>query len=193
MPTLFISYKRGTDGIERLVEALRTAHYRAWFDKDDIHASKEWQKEIDTGIDQADAIIVGLTSDACASPYVKYEVDRARLQNKRIFPVKLKEFDDSVHLSMLDLASIQYIDFTSPENTWRKSFERLLSDLVHTGLRVTPHDRRKDRTSEGYTLHQRYLKNVVDEVGRVNLAQVIPDESRNVYLEQQVKTKIRMN
>lgn len=37
MPTLFISYKRGTAAQPPLMERLKAAHYRLWFDRGEIH------------------------------------------------------------------------------------------------------------------------------------------------------------
>ena len=77
MPKLFISYKRGTSGIIPLMERLRGEHYRLWYDKDDIHAGENWRESINRGVDTCDAVIVGLTPDACRSEFVQYEVQRA--------------------------------------------------------------------------------------------------------------------
>lgn len=77
MPTLFISYKRGTASVVPLMERLRAAKYRVWFDKNDIHAGEDWQASIDRGLQQVDGVIVGLTPAACESPYVQYELQQA--------------------------------------------------------------------------------------------------------------------
>jgi hypothetical protein len=51
MTTLFISYKRGTTAIAPLMEKLRAAHYRLWFDRDEIHlGDPDWRAHIDLGL-----------------------------------------------------------------------------------------------------------------------------------------------
>ena len=51
MPRLFISYKRNTDGVEKLKNDLRAARYALWFDRDDIPlGSPDWQAEIETAL-----------------------------------------------------------------------------------------------------------------------------------------------
>lgn len=52
MPTLFISYKRGTTSIAPLMEILKSKKYRLWFDREDIHlGDPNWQARIDEGLD----------------------------------------------------------------------------------------------------------------------------------------------
>lgn len=74
MPTLFMSYKRGTAAINPLRERLGASKYRIWYDKDNIHSGDDWREAINQGIDHSDGVVVGLTRDACASEFVQYEV-----------------------------------------------------------------------------------------------------------------------
>lgn len=58
MPTLFISYKRGTTAIGPLMERLRAAKYRLWFDRDDIHlGDPDWQARIDRGLERSSGVM----------------------------------------------------------------------------------------------------------------------------------------
>ena len=64
MPTLFISYKRGTSAFAPLMDRLHAENYSLWYDKDDIHAGENWREAINRGVDASDAVIVGLTPAA---------------------------------------------------------------------------------------------------------------------------------
>ncbi|MBL8131237.1 MAG: SUMF1/EgtB/PvdO family nonheme iron enzyme [Anaerolineae bacterium] len=185
MPTLFISYKRGTSSIIPLMERLRAAHYRLWYDKDDIHTGENWREAINRGVDRVDAVIVGLTPDACASEFVQYEVRRALDQRKPIFPVKLEKIDESKDPTRLGLPDIQFTDFTAADaDAWDRATERLLADLVHAGLRVTRHDHRHERGTDAHALHQKYLTRLAERVGALNLAAIAPEDGGMVTLEQ---------
>lgn len=82
MPTLFISYKRGTTAIAPLMERLRAAKYRLWFDRDEIHlGDPDWQARIDQGLACSQGVILGITPAACESEPVRYEVRWAGKQH----------------------------------------------------------------------------------------------------------------
>jgi hypothetical protein len=186
MPTLFISYKRGTAGINPLRERLKAARYRTWYDQDDIHVGDDWQQSIDQGIDHSDAVIVGLTPGACDSPYVKYEVERAQEQNKLIFPVKLEALNEVIDLPKLNLSKTQFVDFTKAEpDAWNKALSRLLADMQrHKALQITRHTERARRGTAAHELHQRYLRTrIVEPLGRLQLSQIAATGSDGVPLE----------
>ncbi len=185
MPTLFISYKRGTSAVTPLMERLRATHYRLWFDRDEIHlGDPDWQARIDQGVEQCGALILCLTPDACNSKPVQYEVKQAQTLSKPIFPIVLERLDDWVtSLKQVGLSEKQHTeDFTDVEQ-WDRQMQRLLDDLIAQGLRVTRHDLRRERGAEAYNLHRQYLTRLVERVGTLNLAQINPDQSSGVQLE----------
>lgn len=184
MPTLFISYKRGTTAVAPLMERLQAAHYRLWFDRDEIHlGDPDWQARIDQGLQRCDGVILNITPAACQSEPVRYEVKKARELGKPIFPIILERITDyDAAIRDLGLADKQHIeDFTE----WDEQIQRLLRDLESQGLRVTRHERRqqRDHGNPMYVLHQRYLKQLVERIGTLNLAQIDPDNSLGVELE----------
>ncbi|NJL55026.1 toll/interleukin-1 receptor domain-containing protein [bacterium] len=185
MPKLFISYKRGTAAINPLMQRLQAANYALWYDKDDIHTGENWREAINRGVDASDALIVGLTPAACASPFVQHEVGRALEQRKLIFPLKLEAIDESEDPQKLGLIDIQYIDFTgAASDAWDQAFARLLADMQHhKALQVTHHDKRAQRGAAEYARHQRYLKKLAARIGYLNLAQIHPEGGGNVPLE----------
>ncbi len=187
MPTLFISYKRGTTAIAPLMDVLRAAHYRLWFDRDDIHlGDPDWQARIDRGLEACNGVILGLTPAACQSKPVQYEVQQARSLKKPIFPVileRLPKIEDA--LREIGLPETQHVEDFTDVALWDNNCRKLLDDLVHQGLRVSRHDRRqaRDRDNPAYTLHQRYLKKLADQIGTLNLAQINPDQDKGILLE----------
>ncbi|NJL55120.1 toll/interleukin-1 receptor domain-containing protein [bacterium] len=79
MTLLFISYKTNTEGVVEVKERLKQANYAIWFDKDAIRGGdRDWQAEIDRGIDRCDALVLCLTEKAAASEFVRYEIERMR-------------------------------------------------------------------------------------------------------------------
>ena len=187
MPTLFISYKRGTSAVAPLMERLRQAHYRLWFDRDEIHlGDTDWQARIDQGIQRCDGLILNLTPAACASEPVQYEVKKAQELGKPIFPIVLEKIADwGTALIQVGLTPSQHTEDFTDVTKWDEQIKRLLRDLEKQGLRVTSHDRRqqRDRNNPKYVLHQTYLKRLAERIGILNLAQINPENARGVELE----------
>jgi hypothetical protein len=187
MPTLFISYKRGTAAVAPLMEKLKAAHYRLWFDRDEIHlGDPDWQKRIEQGLDRCDGVILNITPAACASEPVRYEIRKARELDKPIFPIileRIADYDAAIH--DLGLAKNQHIEDFTDVTRWDEQIQRLLRDLEIQGLRVTRHDRRqqRDRNNPNYVLHQTYLKRLAERIGTLSLAQINPDNAQGIELE----------
>jgi formylglycine-generating enzyme required for sulfatase activity/energy-coupling factor transporter ATP-binding protein EcfA2 len=187
MPTLFISYKRGTSAVAPLMEKLRDAHYRLWFDRDEIHlGDPDWQARINQGIQRCDGLILNLTPAACASEPVQYEVKTALALGKPIFPLVLERISDwGTALTQVGLTPNQHTEDFTDVTRWDEQIARLLRDLELQGLRVTRHDRRqqRDRSNPNYVLHQTYLTRLAERIGTLNLAQINPDNAQGVELE----------
>ena len=188
MPTLFISYKRGTTAVAPLMERLHNAHYRLWFDRDEIHlGDPDWQARIDQGLQRCDGVILNITPAACESEPVRYEVKKARELGKPIFPIILERIPNyDAAIRDLGLADKQHIEDFTEVTKWDEQIQRLLRDLELQGLRVTRHDRRqqRDRNNPNYVLHQTYLKRLAERIGTLNLAQINPDNAQGIALEQ---------
>ncbi|MGO8672982.1 MAG: TIR domain-containing protein, partial [Capsulimonadaceae bacterium] len=196
MPTLFISYKRGSAAVNPLRERLRAAGYRTWYDNDDIHAGDNWRAAIDQGVDCSDAVVVGLTPAACVSEYVQYEVKRARDRGKPIFPVKLEQ-TAAADIAKLGLGDTQFLDFTdSLPDTWTRVFQQLLHDLRRRGLAVSRHGPRRtlDPDAPACAARRRYLHALVERVGLLDLTCIDPSgrrvELERVYVDASVPLRI---
>ncbi|MBK8028792.1 MAG: SUMF1/EgtB/PvdO family nonheme iron enzyme [Chloroflexi bacterium] len=176
MPKLFISYKRKTDGVEKLKADLRTAKYGLWFDRDDIHlGSEDWQADIERGIEGCAGLILCLTPAACTSEPIKFEVNTARRLNKPIFPILLETLADiPAGLRDIGLPERQHVEPFTSLDTWDEQFAKLLTSLRERGLGVTPHDLRQKPDEKEHRWHQDYLDKVIRQVGRLPLAAINP-------------------
>jgi formylglycine-generating enzyme required for sulfatase activity/energy-coupling factor transporter ATP-binding protein EcfA2 len=176
MPTLFISYKRGTAAVAPLMEKLRAAHYRLWFDRDEIHlGDPDWRARIDQGLQQCDGVLLNITPAACKSEPIRYEVSKARALGKPIFAIILERIDDyAAAIRDLGLPERQHLEDFTDVTRWDEQIQRLLDDLKAQGLRVTRHERRQQRDIDNphYVLHQQYLRRLAERVGMLDLAQI---------------------
>src|SRR5437899_11330196 len=109
MPTLFFSYKRGDSSVEPIIEKLRDAKYRVWFDKGNIVTGEQWRQSIGMGIEQSAAVVVAVSPEACDSQYVKEELDIAREKRRPVFPVVTRSVSPA-DLEKLGIESVQYAD-----------------------------------------------------------------------------------
>lgn len=139
MSKLFISYKRGTDGIERLKNALNEARYEFWIDNQNIPlGSPDWLHEITEAIKASPGIILCMTPKACKSSYVQQEVEIAKKYNKHIFPIILKSVR-SIRTSLIQvgLPERSHVENLSFIDGWEKKFEKLLDDLKKADIHPT--------------------------------------------------------
>ncbi|MBT9314093.1 TIR domain-containing protein [Leptothoe spongobia] len=85
----FISYGRADSKafVEKLRDQLVAQGLKVWFDFEDIPLGVDYQKQIDTGIDQADNFLFIISPHAVNSPHCRLEIERALLRHKRIIPL----------------------------------------------------------------------------------------------------------
>lgn len=97
--SLFISYRR-TDSafVDRLEVDLRVRDFSTWLDRRDLasRGGANWRRELQIAIDRAHALVLVMTPDAAASPYVGWEYRYARLLNRPIFVLLLKDMPEGV-------------------------------------------------------------------------------------------------
>ena len=158
MPTLFISYKRNSTVVAPLMATLKDAHYRLWFDINEIHlGDPDWQARIDLGLSRCDGVLLCITPEACTSEPIKYEIRKAIEFDKPIFAVILEQgVSRSEAITKLGLPpKLQVENFTDVAQ-WNANIGRLLEALRVQGLRVSPRDLRRERNPNNprYTLHQ---------------------------------------
>ena len=134
---IFVSYRRdgGYETALPIVEKLRSAGYRIFFDLESMNAGKFNEQLIDV-IDGARDFILVLPAhglDRCESPddWVRREVARAIEKGKNIVPVMLKGFEwpDNLPADIAELPNYQGISASSPEH-FDMAVERLKGYLV---------------------------------------------------------------
>ena len=133
MPDVFISYsRRDKQFVERLNEALLGAGKDAWVDWEDIPASAEWLREIQDGIDGADAFLFVLSPDSVASTVCGQELDHAIERRKRILPIVHRDVDpDQVRPEAAAINWVYLRDQDSFEQGLKTLVQALDTDLEH--------------------------------------------------------------
>jgi hypothetical protein len=88
---VFISYARvdGAALAEDLVTGLELAGFEAYLDLLDIPAAVDWEAQLGSLIQRADAVIFIISSAAVKSERCAWEVDRAAELGKRLIPIEL--------------------------------------------------------------------------------------------------------
>jgi hypothetical protein len=91
------------------VQDLGRDSQRVWIDQDYIVGGDDWMDAIGDALEVCDSLLLVLSPDALKSKYVKMEYRHFFRQDKPIIPILCQ------HLEKLpfELASLQYIDFTS--------------------------------------------------------------------------------
>jgi formylglycine-generating enzyme required for sulfatase activity len=189
MPKLFISYKRGISaGTVRAVQKrLEQEGYWCWFDREDIRmSSTDWQASIEQGIRGSVAVILFFSQEASESPYIKDEIAIAHKLRRPIYALQVAPISDfDTALKTIGLPSRQQVENFTDVTRIDEQINRLIAELEKDGIRVTRHERRKQRDTHNpsYTLHQRYLSHLVERIGNINLAQISHSDNSQVYLE----------
>jgi len=129
MATVFVSYSRkDIDFARRLTDELKKSDLDFWIDWEGIPPTVDWWKEIEKGIEEADAFIFLLSPDSVTSEVCGQEIDCAVKNGKRLIPLVVRNVDGEVtppHLSHLN-----WIFFRESDN-FGTSIKKLLT-AIHT-------------------------------------------------------------
>jgi len=136
MANVFISYARNDAQFVRdqLLEALRQLGYTVWIDLESIPGSVEWWNLITQSIANTSAVIVVLSPNSCASPYVAKELAHAQSCQRPILPVLLQGCQLPDVLAWL--RQVQWIDFTKEQ--FHSALGRLDFGLRYVGVAPVP-------------------------------------------------------
>src|SRR3954466_6239735 len=136
----FISYSsKDQEFAERLHEGLQNKGVRCWFAPHDLPISAKTWDTIDEAIRLRDKVLLILSKRAIASDWVEDEVTKAYAEERKrkqivLFPVRLDntvmKTEEPWASKLRDQRNIG--DFTrwKDHDAYRKSFERLMRDLV---------------------------------------------------------------
>ncbi|GIK27097.1 MAG: toll/interleukin-1 receptor domain-containing protein [Anaerolineae bacterium] len=111
--SLFISYKRVDSAfVDRLEVDLRVRGFDTWLDRRDLasRGGANWRRELQIAIDRAHALVLVLTPDAAASPYVGWEYRYAVAIGRPIYVLLLRDCPSGVPQEIL-ADSIHWFDF----------------------------------------------------------------------------------
>lgn len=123
----FISYTRNDQSfVRRLDERLRQQNRETWVDWKDIPFTGEWEKEIYSAIERADAFIFVISARAAASAQCLKEIRHAVTHNKRLVPI----VRESVAPENLDpsIAAVNWLSFQESDD-FETSFHLLITAL----------------------------------------------------------------
>lgn len=120
--SVFISYSSADTVFADLVKMkLKEAGIDVWLDQDELDAGEEWRNEIDLGISKADVLLLILTPESQASPYVTYEWAYAIGRKKRVIPLLYRKTEVHPRLSVY-----QHLDFTQQrKGPWELLFRQI--------------------------------------------------------------------
>ncbi len=142
MSDLFISYSRDDRTfVEKLHAAVKDSGRDAWLDKFDIEKGEKFWREIEQGIDGANAFVfvvspTSIKKAAGEKEYCRREIEYAVRQGKRIIPIVLRDlFEPSERVERwLDQEVLAHQELV--ERNWLKfderEFELCLTELLET-------------------------------------------------------------
>ncbi len=124
-PQVFISYSRKDKPfIMQLADDLRKRMVRVWFDEH-LDMGESWRENLAIAIQQAHGFVLVMSPDSVVSDYVKWEIDIARGNHKKIFPVMYRKTNAPATIQHL-----HYLKSGEPE-TEPEMYEKMLAELVH--------------------------------------------------------------
>lgn len=127
MTKIFISYSRkDIDFARKLAGDLEKAGYDVWWDITDIRGGDTWVNSIPDAIETSQYMLVVLSPDSVASPWVQKEYTQALSLRKAIIPLMLEATRIPFALN-----TIQVIDFT--KGHYEDNYKSLLTTIGYTG------------------------------------------------------------
>lgn len=127
MAHIYVSYKHNMstsslrDVGAAIIRRLEDAGFKVWADKEQLRPGENWHEAIDEGIRTAFALIVLVTPESLASPFVTYEWAYALGAGVKVIPVIVKP--TALHPR---LAVLQHLDFVGEgAPAWDRLVRRL--------------------------------------------------------------------
>jgi len=129
MTQLFISYSRkDKDFARKLVARFLEQQVDVWIDWEDIPPSRDWWKEIERGIEEADVFIFLVSPDSINSKVCGEEIVHAVRNGKRLIPVVVRNVSPIDTPS--EISKLNWIFFQEPD-VFDESFQKL-DIAIHT-------------------------------------------------------------
>ena len=123
---IFISYsKKDKDFAWKLADDLVNAGHKVWIDRS-LQVGEDWKQSIEKKLEEADEVIVVLSSNATASKWVQHEGSIAYGLKKQMYPVLIEELPvDELPIWMSDF---QYHSFVNVD--YESAFEAFNAILM---------------------------------------------------------------
>lgn len=143
MADVFISYSRkDTAFVRRLHDALASRGRDSWVDWEDIPLTADWWKEVQAGIEAADAFVFIISPDSIRSEICRKEIDHAIANNKRLVPLLYRPTDEEANRGVMHpaIGTHNWIFFRDTDD-FDKAFTSLLTALETDLRHVRQHTR----------------------------------------------------
>ncbi len=129
MAKVFISYSRkDTEFARKLTDELKKSEMDFWVDWEGIPPTVDWWKEIEKGIEEADAFLFLISPDSSASKVCGEEIDCAVKNSKRIIPLVVREVSGAG--APKQLSHLNWIFFRAQDD-FDAAIQKLLT-AIHT-------------------------------------------------------------
>ncbi|MBI5670235.1 MAG: TIR domain-containing protein [Chloroflexi bacterium] len=150
MAEVFISYSRkDTDFVRRLHTALAALNRDTWVDWEDIPLTADWWREVQGGIEAANAFVFVISPDSIRSDICRQEIEHAVANNKRIIPLLRREVTDPADRKAMHpaISTHNWIFFREGDN-FDTAFQALINALNTDLSYVRQHTRLLVRARE---------------------------------------------
>jgi WD40 repeat protein len=190
----FISYsRRNKEFIQTLASALKKANREVWVDWEDIPQGAEWWKEIESGIEGANAFLFVITPDSMTSEVCAWELNHAIKHNKRLIPILHQEVEGEIPPQ---IAAINWIFFRESDD-FDHAFASLLKTLdtdlertrIHTRILRRAVEWESHQHDKSFLLHGQDLSNAQHWLTRSIEKPPQPTQLQTQYIVQSVRAQ----
>ncbi len=193
MSDVFISYsRRNTDFVRRLFDDIKAEDKEVWADFEDIPKTADWWREIQAGIDAADAFIFVISPDSVRSEICRKEIDHAVDVNKRLLPLLYEEIIDEADKEAMHpaISSHNWIFFREDDD-YNEAFKILLESIetdldhnrTHSRLLVRAKEWQENNKNDAYLLQGDDLEQAGDWLNQAYQKTPRPADLHIQYIE----------
>lgn len=146
------------------MERLEAEQMEVWVDWEDIPPSVDWMKQIQKGIEEADAFVFIISPDSLASKVCAEELHHGVQNGKRIIPIIARETDPST--TPPTLSHLNWIFFSRPQDNFDESFQKVITAIrvdfewaqVHSRLQIKALEWQRNQQEDSYLLRGKDLQ-----------------------------------
>jgi WD40 repeat protein len=188
MTHVFISYSRKDIEIARkLAESLQGREIEYWIDWKGIPPSVDWRREIQKGIEEADAFLFLLSPESAQSSVCREELDHAVRNGKRLIPIVVREVERDRRPE--PLKPLNFI-FLRDGDDFEVTFPRLITAIetdhvwvqAHRQLQVKALEWERNNQENSFLLRGRELQDAESEFVSNTGKEPLPTELQRTYI-----------